>query len=334
MSRTTGVLAFGLAAAAALGALCAGSLLLMSPVAVEPGDDPPFVALVSDQTGGSTLLDVATHSPIDLSHPARRVQVDFTIMGESGTTPTLVLGGSLAKSSPDCVGAGFGKSSATPTKTERRTLVDYVQRRPGTGYIDWTGASVTSTKTAEKSLTDEKMFVFRKIALTNLLNKSWTADKAAAPRNLSVQSAVLSCTFNQAAFVNWNLYRSRVRAPDVVASAADPGGAGPVDVSYEFEVQSDQNENEFLSTFGQTTRRVDASGAHVVSYGGEWWVDHSSDFTGISVNGGSSVLEPSSALQWRAGFRLAAGFFASLTVACMAATLVYAFSRTRWWTVE
>lgn len=334
MSRIAGVLVLGAVGVCVLGSLSAGSLWLMSPVDVEPLDSSPFVALVSDQVGGSTLLDVATHSPLDLSHPSQRVQVDFTIMGASGTTPTLVLGGSLAMSSPDCVGAGFGKPSNSLTTSERQTLLDYEQRRPGTGYIDSTGQSSASSQKAQKTLTAEKVVVFRAVALTNEHTRPWTANKTVASRNLSVWSAALSCTFEQAAFVDRNLYRSRVRAPDVVASALDPAGVGPVDVTYELEVQSDQNENEFLSTFDQTSHRVDPSGEHVTSYSGEWWVDHSSDFTGITLNGGSSVLEPSVAQQWRSAFRLAAGFFASLTVACLGATLVYAFSRTRWWAVE
>lgn len=330
MARIVMFITCGILASAMLAGMTLGSLWLSSPLRVHV-QNAPFVALISDQVGGSTWLNVTTAGPVDLSSADGRVELNITVSGAQSTTPTVILGGSLATGDANCVGASFGKATSKALELERSTLIQYGQRRPGTGRIDTVFDGSRSESVATKWLTREPLSIYRGIKLTNATTKTWSGVAGEPATDYLTFSSTLSCSFPKSSLVTQNSYLSRVQAPDVISSVGNLGDAGLTNVSYVLEVLASGSNIDVASTFATPTQRQDPTGVQVASYRGEWWTRNVSRPSGIALNGGSVVREPQSAQSWRAIARLLAGFFASLTVAAVASTIGFGFAQTKWW---
>lgn len=338
MGRTGVIVAAGIVASCLFAALGAGLLWLSTPPAFPSPTDPPFVAMLTQQVGGSAWLDVTTASPIDLDHAERRVQLDFDVAAQVGTSVELVFGGGFLKGNPECVGASFTRTSRDSLEMDpdiRPLIAAYFMRRPGTGHLFGNdGVSMASSDDASKWASTQPLIVFETTALNSAENKSWHIHGPAKDNTYPVGAATLRCSVDQSAFVDHMLYRTRVLAADIVGEQGDQANQGPLSLTFKLEARSAATEGEIRSTFSKTERHADPAGGQVSAYSGEWWTQLSAGEEAIMLKGGSVVREPQDAPLWRSMARLGAGLMASLTLASLAATVSFISSRMRWTSAE
>lgn len=338
MGRTGVIVAAGIMASCFCAALCAGLLWLSTPPAFPSPTDPPFVAMLTQQVGSSAWLDVTTASPIDLDHAERRVQLDFDVAAQVGTSVKLVFGGGFLKGNPECVGASFTRTSSDSLANDpyiRPLIAAYFMRRPGTGHLfGIEGLSMASSDEASKWASTQPLIVFETTALNNAENKTWHIHGPAKDNTYPVGAATLRCSVDQSAFVAHMLYRTRVIAADIVGDQGNQAGQGPLSLTSKLETRTAVTEGEIRSTFSKTERHADPAGGQVSSYSGDWWTQLNAGEAAIMLEGASVVREPQDAPLWRSMARLGAGLMASLTLASLTATVSLVSSRMRWTSAE
>ncbi|WP_156043886.1 hypothetical protein [Cellulomonas sp. URHE0023] len=292
-----------------------------TPVVATPSDFS-YIAVVSEQSGGSLWLDVATNTPIDIRGDDV-IQLTIAVSSDRDAPIRLIIGGPISRGISTCVGNGAhvtdsawaDRSTISPLDAD--SLMKYWRHRPSTGTLFGYERTYSESDASAQKWLDGQQFLTTNVVPAVPDSKQFDGDSDGV-KSIDVKSATLQCSIDRTSIVANNKYVSAIREPDLVATAAEQAGEGPIQISYSTSVQFKQQMRRISNTFPDAAEHVQQDGVtRLVTYSGNWWIRNQAGSTGTAITGPVVTVEPTDRQNWRTYSRLLAGFFASVTIAIL-----------------